>query len=877
MSSSQQSQLQSQSQTKTQVIGNYTIGPEIGRGSFANVYKGYHNTSKKAVAVKSVFRSRLKNQKLIENLEIEISILKNLKNPHIVALLDCFQTDQHFHLIMEYCSLGDLSNFIRKRDQLVSSHPIIGPILVKYPSPPQSHGLNKVIVVNFVKQLASALQFLRSQNLVHRDIKPQNLLLSPPCQTQQEFKQLGYSGLWELPILKIADFGFARFLPSTSLAETLCGSPLYMAPEILRYEKYNAKADLWSVGAVIYEMSVGKPPFRAANHVELLRKIEKAKDEISFPTSAQVPEDITRLICGLLKAKPTERMGFQEFFNDLIVAERNTSSVLLESTGADLSAGSESSPDEKETHSSETEIESNTLKKITEAVEAPIDEIDSSPRSLQQSINNAVVKVGSSSPNSKPGSGNATKMKRNDSSTSSSVKDSNVVYEKEYVVVEKRTVEVNALADELAKAGTGVVAISPSSAGPLYGYSRRYSSGGTASSRSSSNASNHRRPSFTDRKMPISISPTNALTKALGYTSNRLFGALQQQQQQAQQAQQQQLTIQQHSPTSRAGIQLSNVQSTSPNPHSHNALITNNYAQASTFNAENALTNLNISSATAAKALKPLPQETILEDGEVIEHLKLLATMAHAVSLFAEVKFSQLIPSPPSSTTPATQTTTTNNNAGLVYSADVGLGLDDDESLPLTLPPDQVKTIAEEGVALYVKTLSLLAKAMSIASEWWHHNAFKSGTSPQLNELVQWIRARFNESLEKAEFLRLKLGDALLKLEQQGQQVGTCTPVVAEKLIFDRALEESRNAAVNELKNEDLLGCELSYSTSIWMLEALLNEDGPSVGVGGVDSGDGGSRKLDEDDRKTVQLFITSIGNRLKILRIKIEKQGIRN
>ena len=74
-------------------------------------------------------------------------------------------------------------------------------------------------------------------------------------------------------MLKIADFGFARSLPSTSLAETLCGSPLYMAPEILRYEKYDAKADLWSVGTVLYEMVVGRPPFRATNHVELLRKI----------------------------------------------------------------------------------------------------------------------------------------------------------------------------------------------------------------------------------------------------------------------------------------------------------------------------------------------------------------------------------------------------------------------------------------------------------------------------------------------------------------------------------------------------------------------------------------------------------------------------
>ncbi|EGO26925.1 hypothetical protein SERLADRAFT_343729, partial [Serpula lacrymans var. lacrymans S7.9] len=77
--------------------------------------------------------------------------------------------------------------------------------------------------------------------------------------------------------LKIADFGFARSLPNAMMAETLCGSPLYMAPEILRYEKYDAKADLWSVGAVLYEMAVGKPPYRAMNHVELLKKIEHSK------------------------------------------------------------------------------------------------------------------------------------------------------------------------------------------------------------------------------------------------------------------------------------------------------------------------------------------------------------------------------------------------------------------------------------------------------------------------------------------------------------------------------------------------------------------------------------------------------------------------
>ena len=140
-----------------------------------------------------------------------------------------------------------------------------------------------------------------------------------------------------MPLLQVADFGFARFLPQASMAETLCGSPLYMAPEILRYEKYDAKADLWSSGAVLYEMCTGRPPFRAQNHVELLRRIEKGEDRIKFPEDrppttqldqplpppvAPVPDDLKLLIRGLLKRNPIERMPFDDFFAQSDLASR---------------------------------------------------------------------------------------------------------------------------------------------------------------------------------------------------------------------------------------------------------------------------------------------------------------------------------------------------------------------------------------------------------------------------------------------------------------------------------------------------------------------------------------------------------------------------
>lgn len=185
---------------------------------------------------------------------------------------------------------------------------------------------------------------MRSQDIIHRDIKPQNLLLSPDPAADTN-----------PPLLQVADFGFARLLPQASMAETLCGSPLYMAPEILRYEKYDAKADLWSTGAVLYEMCVGRPPFRAQNHVELLKKIERSQDRIKFPDEQPpsddvklqyakehpVADDLKALVRRLLKRNPVERMSFNDFFPQ--VAQVTASAVAAQAT-KDAPASRSSSP-----------------------------------------------------------------------------------------------------------------------------------------------------------------------------------------------------------------------------------------------------------------------------------------------------------------------------------------------------------------------------------------------------------------------------------------------------------------------------------------------------------------------------------------------------
>ncbi|KAF9078624.1 kinase-like domain-containing protein [Rhodocollybia butyracea] len=288
----------------------YVIANEIGKGSFATVFKGYHEETHKQVAIKTVKRDKL-STKLFENLQSEIQILKLLSHRHITRLIDIVQSQHNIYLVMEYCSGGDLTHYIKKRGRVETLEYIPSPgAAPQYYPHPRTGGLDEIVIRSFLRQLARALKFLRQRNLIHRDIKPQNLLLNPASPEE-----------------------LARGHPLKH-----CAGPrkLYMAPEILGYKKYDERADLWSVGAVLYEMSVGKPPFRAQNHIELLKKIEHSKG-IKFPdedpTSSAaksggggsealpVPTDIKKLIRMLLKQRPLERASFEQFFGSTAVAK----------------------------------------------------------------------------------------------------------------------------------------------------------------------------------------------------------------------------------------------------------------------------------------------------------------------------------------------------------------------------------------------------------------------------------------------------------------------------------------------------------------------------------------------------------------------------
>lgn len=240
-----------------------------------------HKETGKVVAIKEISTDRL-NKKLKQSLESEVSILKQIRHKNIVHLEDVVEESSYLYLVMEYCAGGDLAGYIRRCKRVP-----------------------EVTACAVMRQLGAGLKELWSRQMVHRDLKPQNLLLSD--NTPQA-------------VLKIADFGFARHLQQQELANTLCGSPLYMAPEILKSQQYDAKADLWSVGTILYELVVGRPPYNGSNHIVLLQNIERNEARIPATIAKHLSPACIDLIYSLLERNPVQRISFEEFFNHPFLA-----------------------------------------------------------------------------------------------------------------------------------------------------------------------------------------------------------------------------------------------------------------------------------------------------------------------------------------------------------------------------------------------------------------------------------------------------------------------------------------------------------------------------------------------------------------------------
>lgn len=269
-----------------EVVGSYQYHPKdiIGHGAFAVVYKGRQvNNPKKIVAIKSVTKKNLAKSKDLLDKEVDIlQELTKLQHENVVALLAVEDRSHLVFLIMEYCNGGDLADYLNVKGTL-----------------------SEDTIRLFLKQIAGAMEALHAKGIIHRDLKPQNILLShsgpKPCPNPSQIT------------LKIADFGFARFLQDGVMAATLCGSPMYMAPEVIMSLQYDAKVDLWSLGTIIFQCLTGSAPFSAQNPQALKRIYEKTLVLVPEIPSGTSPE-LTDLLMGLLKRNAADRMNFDQFF-----------------------------------------------------------------------------------------------------------------------------------------------------------------------------------------------------------------------------------------------------------------------------------------------------------------------------------------------------------------------------------------------------------------------------------------------------------------------------------------------------------------------------------------------------------------------------------
>ena len=258
----------------------------IGKGSFSTVYLGECTKTKLEVAIKKMTVD-VSDKKIIENINNEISTMKIIENdphPNIVKCYDIIkEIDKNtVYIVMEYCDCGDLRSLM------------IRPIKEKY-------------VGFYFVQLVAGLQYLFSHNIVHRDIKPRNILV---CNKRT--------------VLKIADFGFAKYLGSDDLLDTVCGSPLYMSPEIIFGKLYNSRTDLWSIGMILYEMLYGCHPYQhCKNQKQLIEEIKT--NMINIPpivnNNEEVSDECMSLLKMLLQKNVDRRITWDHFFTHTWISQ----------------------------------------------------------------------------------------------------------------------------------------------------------------------------------------------------------------------------------------------------------------------------------------------------------------------------------------------------------------------------------------------------------------------------------------------------------------------------------------------------------------------------------------------------------------------------
>jgi serine/threonine protein kinase len=252
-------------------LTDFELKLTLGTGTFGRVMLARHPSTNSFVAIKILKKEKIVRLKQVEHVTYEKKLLEKINSPFIVNYLDSFKDCRNIYIIMEYVKGGELFSFLRKSGRFTDE-------MARF----------------YAAEVVLAFEYLHNQDIIYRDLKPENILLDS-------------SGH-----IKIADFGFAKVVRDRTW--TICGTPEYLAPEIILSKGYGKAVDWWALGVLVYEMLCGFAPFYDEDPYEIYEKIVACK--VRYPT--HLKPSAKDLISNLLQVDLTKRYGnLKDGVNDI--------------------------------------------------------------------------------------------------------------------------------------------------------------------------------------------------------------------------------------------------------------------------------------------------------------------------------------------------------------------------------------------------------------------------------------------------------------------------------------------------------------------------------------------------------------------------------
>lgn len=316
-------------------IGPYLIDSKIGSGGMGNVYHGTHEATGQEAAIKVLPASMAREEGFVNRFSREVAALRKVSSPHIVQIFEDGQTaDGSYYFSMEFVDGETLTSMISRRQKLPWSE-----------------------VIDISLQIASALKAAHDTGIIHRDLKPSNLMIA------------------EDGSVKLADFGVAHVFATTRLTRTggVVGTAEYMSPEQARGQRATKLSDLYSLGAVMYAMLTGRPPFTGKTAADILHKQQYSQFDQPRHYVPELPRLLEEFVCRLLEKKPGNRIP------DAFVAIRQLTNIR---SRIEFEAQSRADEQTQVTAAAEFAQDDDTDSAVTETPSAALDSLSRGPATI---------------------------------------------------------------------------------------------------------------------------------------------------------------------------------------------------------------------------------------------------------------------------------------------------------------------------------------------------------------------------------------------------------------------------------------------------------------------------------------------------------------